>query len=541
MVFSVESLLRAPTIVAAEPMLHAGEDSLRRRVKWVHPAEVADIAYLINPDEIIITSWSFLPLDVAGVREYVNSLEQVGAAGLIVELGRRFEYIPRAIVEAVADTSMVLIALRKESRFADIVEEVGSLILDSQVGELRAQEVIYEAFSSLGAGGADASSILALAAEHANMPAVLESNHHRILAYALPRRSDESVLHDWERRSRAQAQQRQSDQEATAPTWLSANIGSEQQRRGRLVLLADAHATTPREALILRQTALALTTSVTQRLDQAEEEAHTQLLQRLLAAEDTADVRVRCAAFGLDTSAEAFVGVAFRPALSSHTDAQRGHRDIPAVLAALRQLPRPMLLWSREDYVLALVGVDPSSLVQLQDELLDAFPPELSISAARGEAVARLSQTHQSLQLAEYLMSTTRGSAKAGWLSIGDLQLGWLLKSLVDDDRLPLFVQRELGPILSSEPPSQRTSRLDTLRAVLETRGGKNEAANRLFISRPALYERVARLEALLGVDLNDPVTRTSLHAALIAHDLLATTEHQLAVPGEDESQQRLG
>jgi purine catabolism regulator len=41
-------------------------------------------------------------------------------------------------------------------------------------------------------------------------------------------------------------------------------------------------------------------------------------------------------------------------------------------------------------------------------------------------------------------------------------------------------------------------------------------------VSRAAFYDRLAKIERLLGVDLDDPDIRVSLHVAVLAHDLLA-------------------
>ena len=46
--------------------------------------------------------------------------------------------------------------------------------------------------------------------------------------------------------------------------------------------------------------------------------------------------------------------------------------------------------------------------------------------------------------------------------------------------------------------------------------GNKAALAKRLHLSRPTLYSRLAALERLLGVDLDDAESRTSLHVAMM-------------------------
>lgn len=54
------------------------------------------------------------------------------------------------------------------------------------------------------------------------------------------------------------------------------------------------------------------------------------------------------------------------------------------------------------------------------------------------------------------------------------------------------------------------------LRTYLQLAGNKAALAERLHISRPALYKRLEAIRAALGVDLDDGESMTSLHVALL-------------------------
>jgi purine catabolism regulator len=97
---------------------------------------------------------------------------------------------------------------------------------------------------------------------------------------------------------------------------------------------------------------------------------------------------------------------------------------------------------------------------------------------------------------------------------LADLRLRGLLHLLRDDPRVQTFVERELGPLLSAEPD---TSLLDVLAAYLAAGGNKAEAAKRAHLARPTFYERLRRIERILGTDLDSAESRTSLHVALLA------------------------
>nr|WP_241246916.1 MULTISPECIES: helix-turn-helix domain-containing protein [Kocuria] len=75
-----------------------------------------------------------------------------------------------------------------------------------------------------------------------------------------------------------------------------------------------------------------------------------------------------------------------------------------------------------------------------------------------------------------------------------------------------MFARAELGSVLDVERHEDR----ELLTQFLACGGNKSLLAQRIHLSRPALYGRLARLERRLGVSLDDPESRTSLHVALL-------------------------
>jgi purine catabolism regulator len=95
-----------------------------------------------------------------------------------------------------------------------------------------------------------------------------------------------------------------------------------------------------------------------------------------------------------------------------------------------------------------------------------------------------------------------------------DLRLRGLIHLLRDDPRLQTFVERELGPLLAAGSGGEL---LDVLAAYLASGGNKAEAAKRSHLARPTFYERLRRIERILGTGLDSAESRTSLHVALLA------------------------
>jgi DNA-binding PucR family transcriptional regulator len=91
-----------------------------------------------------------------------------------------------------------------------------------------------------------------------------------------------------------------------------------------------------------------------------------------------------------------------------------------------------------------------------------------------------------------------------------------LLDQLRDDPRLRAFADRELGPLVAYDT-AHGTHLVGDLATYLACGGNKVQAAARAHLARPTLYQRLALIEALLGVSLADPESRASLHVALLA------------------------
>jgi purine catabolism regulator len=60
---------------------------------------------------------------------------------------------------------------------------------------------------------------------------------------------------------------------------------------------------------------------------------------------------------------------------------------------------------------------------------------------------------------------------------------------------------------------------VDFLAAFCRTGGNKTAAADELYISRASLYDRISKVERILGVDLGDPEVLLGLHFALLARE----------------------
>ncbi|HEX6737105.1 MAG TPA: helix-turn-helix domain-containing protein [Vicinamibacteria bacterium] len=213
-------------------------------------------------------------------------------------------------------------------------------------------------------------------------------------------------------------------------------------------------------------------------------------------------------------------------ALALRPPARASAHDFARVVKGLTK-DRPPVLRAQGDRVLALVPLGP-------DHPLDGAPPAPArawhraleaklgpISVGLGGPGAgaaglgrALTEAAQALAMGERLFGPGRLTA------FGDLSLFRLLLS-GDVAELRRFHEAALGALLAYDR-AHNTELVPTLEAYFASRCSPQAAAERLHLHRNSLLYRLQRIEAVAGVDLDDPETRLQLHLALRAGQALA-------------------
>ncbi|PLW71807.1 CdaR family transcriptional regulator, partial [Streptomyces sp. DJ] len=112
--------------------------------------------------------------------------------------------------------------------------------------------------------------------------------------------------------------------------------------------------------------------------------------------------------------------------------------------------------------------------------------------------------------------SGSGGGRTCAYYRLPDVRLRGLLHLLRDDARLQTYVERELGPLLAHDAENG-TDLVRLLAVYLEHGRNKSAAADAAHLSRPSFYDRLRRVERVLGVDLDQVESCLSLHVALLA------------------------
>ncbi|MET8837617.1 PucR family transcriptional regulator ligand-binding domain-containing protein, partial [Micromonospora sp. NPDC004540] len=233
---TVREVLALVPVRHGAPRLVAGDAGLDRPVRWVHVAEVPDIATLLGGGELVLTTGIGLPADDAGLRAFIGDLADVGVSGLVVELGRRYvSGVPRVMAAAAERRGLPLVELRRATPFVRITEAVHALIVDAQLTELRATEEIHQRFTELSVEGAEPAEVVRQAAELAGCPVVLENLSRQVLAYDPAGESAELLLDGWEQHSRRIRPAGRTAYDLDSG-WLVTTVGARGQDWGRLLL-----------------------------------------------------------------------------------------------------------------------------------------------------------------------------------------------------------------------------------------------------------------------------------------------------------------
>jgi purine catabolism regulator len=542
---TVADLLLIDVIRRGSPQVVAGTDGLGARVRWVHVLELADAAHLLQGGELVLTTGVALPAEPALLARYAADLASAGGAGvsaLAVELGRRYVgTLPGALVRAAADSGLTLIAFEREVSFVEITEAVHARIIDAQLDELRASERLHEVFTELSVAGASTDEIVRQAAALAGRPVILADLSHRVLACEPGSADPARLLAGFARRSRALASPAGRTAYDEASGWLFTPVGARGEDWGRVILVCDGPPGGTDTVLIERAaTTLALGRLLTRHAESLDRQAHRTLITGIIsqAHADPAEAAVRSRALGVPVDGRQLVAMVLRLRDPAGTPGPLGvsaHARVldiaDAAAAACRTERVPSLVGTLDDARAgAMLSLSPHAD---PDRVLESLAARLGsgrdgLVIGVGAAVGSIRDVRRSFLEASQVADVAAerpdgwpasglaagGSSRPLFYRLADLRLRGLVHLLRDDPRMQTFVERELGPLLSAEPD---TSLLDVLAAYLAAGGNKAAAAKRAHLARPTFYERLRRIERLLGTDLGSAESRTSLHVALLA------------------------
>ena len=518
---TVLDIVRLPVLQAGDPEIVAGTGALDRAVRWVHVSDNLDAADLLDGGELLLSTGAGWSDDAAELTAFVERLGRVGVAGLVLELGGRLDAVPSALVEACDGAGLPLIVLRRFVKFVAVTEAVHSRIILEQADALRERDRLHELFIGLSLRGSTAEYIVEQLARVLRAPVVLEDLNHRVVAAEMLDAGDEALA-DWESTSRTLHRDGSRQTPTTdAAGWDTVAVEARGIRWGSLIALPGEPHTAGRSQ-VMEQAAVALAIG---RLAEGDADEWTrlgneQLLADLLGARYSSDAGIvaRFEAAGLPVRGRALVGIAV------HAGEGRGGAHGPVdVLAAASLLGGPVIAAPRAEgggHVLAL-SVPPEA--RLSDAVFDEFARHLArggsgLVIAVGAVARDLSGLIASIEEAQELLRSPREERGRGVtvLRAENRPLLRLVAAFAGDPRLQAHSEQMLRPLIEYDLELDGDL-LAVLLAYVSHPGNRTKAAAASHLSRSVFYQRIALIEDLLDVDLDDGETVSALHAALLA------------------------
>ncbi|HWU33441.1 MAG TPA: PucR family transcriptional regulator ligand-binding domain-containing protein [Marmoricola sp.] len=508
----------------AEPAVIAAAEHMDRAIRWAHATEQVNVAPILRPGDLVLTMGTSLPADddSAGFDEFARALADAESTGVVVELGRRWTTLPPALVEACQRHEIPLIALAHETRFAALTQAIGEQIVDGQLAELREAQRVHDTFTELSFDQAGPAEILNAVSRLANGPVVLENAQHQPLDFLPGPTSHDGFLENWQGRSARVRVTGRTGWDARNG-WLVTRLGTGNQDWGRLIISSPD--TPPQRLMAVAEraaAALALHRLHERDRDNVIRRTHRELLIALETSPEAEETLARCEVVKFPTQRRQFVALTLRPRRLGRAD-----EVLSATVHAAHGLRTPALVADLEGDIVVLLSAAPTTnLDALVDRLAARLKPNHDLLVAAGRVVDSRELIAQTLMEAHQVANAVaaRNSETGPEVHrLEDLHLRGLLALFGDDDRLTLFVDRELAPLKKADAAS-RGDLVGVLRALFEHPSSKSDAAASLHLSRAAFYDRLAKIEQVLGVDLDDPDVRVSLHVALMADAALNYT-----------------
>ncbi|MBM7503399.1 PucR family transcriptional regulator ligand-binding domain-containing protein [Agromyces aurantiacus] len=526
---TVREILALDAVAGGVPEVLVGGAALDARVRWLHVSDSAGVARLLNGGELLLSTGSGWPAEPDELRAFIGALVEAGIAGLVLELGSHYRYVPAVVVRAATDHGLALAALHREVKFVALTEAVHRRIISEQTVALHARDEVRERFTALALRGAPADHIVQQLAQTLGAPVVLENLAHEVVAADLPPDAEEEVLGGWQLRSR-DAHRRAALGAAGADRWLIVPVEARGIRWGHLIALPGPAHPAGRTS-VLEQGAIALALG---RLADGEDDTwarigRQRLVEHLLTGRfgSAGGAAARLAAAGLELTGTDLYG------LVATGRTREGAADDAARRLGGRALEgRPSSGEAPASARIALLSLPAGT--RFDDAAAEGFAASIAAGAGAGAGVGATadgagvalaigSMAHDldgllvSVQEALDLARTPPARPSRGVLvrRSQDRPLVRLVTSLRDDHRLQELGERMLAPLIEYDL-ARGGDLLDVLGAMLAHPGNRTAAAQASHLSRSVFYQRLALIGDLLGADLDDGETLTALHLALL-------------------------
>lgn len=514
---SLGEVLALETFVRGRSELVAGAEGASTRVVGMVASDNPHVGPGFRPGCLCLTSASLLASEMRQ-RLLVHELAEAGAAGLVIRLASQgVADLPGPLLEEALQRHLPIVTIAREVRPSEIIDQLECALMRVDLRLLDEADKIGRCFNRMVLQGATLDDLLSDLSEDLDHPVVLEDVAHQVVAFAR-RTADASAADDWEthsrnghddagpgavRRSAGGSGCLWTDLRIRGATWGRLHV----LRAGREfddmnVLVADRGATAV-SMLLLAQSSM-------EKVVVGEKNSlMTNFIHNHVSPEEFAK---RLEAMSVGTSGRQLGVIAFRLRGSVRRGQvlhpRQARTTMDAVLAELSTAMADTACKGfsalAQDMVYGIIAAgDSARLEQMSCYVSDlvikrAAAKDLDLVAGMSTAVTRSSLRRavwEADQAVEYAMSSAGSEATCRFRELGVQNL---LMNLGDGPELASFVEAELGALLAFDA-NAKTPLMPTLEAYLASGAQKLPTARGLHIDRRTLYQRLGKIEEILG------------------------------------------
>lgn len=512
MSLTVREVLALDAVQDAAPDLLSGTERLDEPVRWVHSSEIFEMAPLLTGRELLLTTGlGIVHADAGTRRHYLRELVARDIACLALEVGRSFREVPDELVDEAAQHELPLVALRRVVPFIRICEEANSAIVNRDLHRLRLESQLTRLLDDVLAAEPGVTDILDAIASTCRLSLALVASSGSLVATAGGHHEEVPPGGIWD-------------------SAFHVGVSVRGHEWGRLYAVPPPGMGPDDAAMILDRAgaAIGLTLLATGR---SSSDAHRQaevlladLLETFVIQRTDFVIRSHLAGFHSPASA-ALVGVA--------VDAPEVAPALAVLERAARHLGTSALCGIVQGDVVGVLSVSQGragGLRSAEAALREVFASlgKSQVLAALGAAVsaedapaAVASSLRQALDALHLVLSRRQLSSERRPSVVTSHALALELEMLRSDrSRLMSWVDQVLGPLVRWDE-DRGSNLVPTLETYLRLGCSASRAASALHLARASMYERLDRIETLLGIDVRSPQLHATLVMVTCAHRLL--------------------
>jgi purine catabolism regulator len=522
---TVEEALRLPALRIGVPEVVAGAEQLSRPIRWVHAGEIPDLSAFLKGGELVLTTGMGMPHDGPASQSWLRDLDECGIAGLVIELGSSLDAAPAPLVAEAERLGLPLIVLHRQIPFVEATETIHRRILAHQTAVLEQGQAAYVQLAELMVDGATTAELLQEVAALLDAPVVLARASGAILFQASHLLSEADVASLWESRTRGLD---------GAPNSLSLPIrlGGDS-HWAELGAISVNGPLSPVDAAVLERAVPCVAMSL-----RRERESHAlvgrargEFLYTLAHGEQALSERealARASRLSFDRRSPWLLPIVATNS-AGHLYEEQWDQISTALRGLFRKMGKPALvgLLHNDEGILLVAGLQSrqergrfgdSVAASLRDAAVPLGVPGDALQVSVGAAAPSWVELRQALRDTLDSSEAALWRRPATWHDVAAPDVRDLLVPMRNSALLERFVAR-LAPIIDYDRQHQ-SQFVETLEAYY-AHEGKADAARALHLGRQSLYKRLARIAALLDVDLDDEETRLTMQLALKARQIV--------------------